>query len=67
MTKNTVHILRFGRAFCGQSGAPCDWPLGEKWIAADDPELDIRATCKPCRKNHAAWKNTYAMRMKSHP
>jgi hypothetical protein len=44
-TPVTVHILKHGRPYCGQSGVPCDWPDGHSWIAYDDEGRLDKATC----------------------
>ncbi|MHB8107661.1 MAG: hypothetical protein ACYDH4_09600 [Candidatus Cryosericum sp.] len=44
-TVNVVHILREGRALCGLSGLPQDWPAGEYWLSEGDAR---GATCEGC-------------------
>jgi hypothetical protein len=39
-----VHILHEGRALCGQSGLPTDWPSGHRWVRREDDG----ATCRKC-------------------
>lgn len=49
---SVVHILLFGRAFCGQEGLPCDWPAGHRWVSAvHDPDIS-KATCEECKARH---------------
>ena len=45
----TVHILRAGRALCGLTGFPRDWPPSHRWV----PEADAdAATCHACCFTH---------------
>lgn len=46
-----VHILWHGRALCGQSGLPCDWPEDHKWVGLPDVEEQ-----KPIvKQKNATW------------
>jgi len=40
-----VHILLAGRALCGRTGEPGDWPPGHMWVSLHEFGL---ATCLGC-------------------
>jgi hypothetical protein len=42
-----VHVLRGGRALCGQPGLPKDWPANHWWARVEDA---AHATCPECLK-----------------
>jgi hypothetical protein len=44
----TVHILSYGRAFCGIAGLPREWPEGHRWIGFNDVEMEQLANCEAC-------------------
>jgi len=40
-----VHLLRYGRALCGQPGTPNTWPDDHRWV--DDVHW-VDVSCLPC-------------------
>ena len=44
-----VHVLRYGRALCGQPGLPVDWPAGHCWISFEDTKIASAVTCAKCK------------------
>lgn len=43
-----VHILVHGQPVCGFSyELPCNWPIGHKWVRAEEHS---DATCNTCKK-----------------
>lgn len=43
-----IHVLVHGLPICGFSHElPCNWPLGHKWVRAEEHS---DATCSSCRK-----------------
>lgn len=47
-----VHVLRYGRAFCGEPGTPSEWPAGHQWVGI---ESIGSATCPTCIANAKAY------------
>lgn len=47
----TVHILRHGRALCGNvHGLPGQWDRSQLWIGCNDPDARELATCAECKR-----------------
>ena len=47
----TVHVLAYGRAFCGSvHGIPAGWGPGHRWVSAFGADWRRDATCALCRK-----------------
>lgn len=46
----TVHILKHGRALCGQPGMPVEWPEDHKWVSFEDEANLHEVDCPGCRE-----------------